>query len=217
MPRNTTRDEIKAFEEKAAGQFAAFATQDGLAQTSLKANLQRVGIKAEVVATCDHLKITVTVPEHPGLAAGEKAEDLTDAAKERRAADYLQARKAAVWTAVKGMAGTPGLKNERASEVLRALGYGESSLPSVKTEVSAEVARGRNAGYDDVSFTLDGEFKKDAVVEALTAQAVSNPGEKLVIAAFPTATLPSSRLPVRNVHVSSQLTWPARSEFHPAA
>lgn len=216
MPRTTTRDEIKSFDERAAGQFAAFATQDSLSQTSLKANLTRVGIKAEVVATCDHLKITVTVPEFPGLAVGEKAEDLTDAAKERRAQDYLKARKAAVWTAVKSMAGTSSLKTERATEVLKALGYGSVSLPTVKTSVSAEIARGRNEGYDEVSFTLDGEHSKDEITAALTAQAALNPAEKLVLAAFSGAVLPESRQPVRRVQVHSELTWPAKSEFHAA-
>lgn len=213
MPRTpSTTDQIRAFEENAVKTFAQFATEDGLNESGLKDNLRRVGITATIAATCDNLTITANIPEHPGLKTGEVAEDLTDAAKQSRAEAYLKARKAAVWTAVKGMVGS-SLKAEQAIKALRDLGYSDVSLPSTKATVRAEIARGRNEGYDEVSFTLDGEHTVDEVTEALMAAAKLNPAEALIVSTFPGAVLASSRLQVRNVQVDAKLTWPAKSEF----
>lgn len=214
MPRTDARTEIQAFETKVATAFAQFATADAVSQAGLKSNLAKAGITATITATCDNLAIDVQVPEHPGVKTTENAEELTDAAKATRAAGYLKTRKAAVWTAIKGLAGN-GIKPDQAIKALRDLGYADSSLPSTKASVSAELARGRNEGYDEVSFVLDGEgHTVETVTAVLLAAAKLNPAEQRVMDAFPSAVLPSNRQPVRNVGVSSNLTWPAKSEFH---
>lgn len=213
MPKSdTTRTQIASFETEVAQAFAGFATADSLSQAGLQRNLAAAGIKAKITATCDDLKIDVQVPEHPGVASGENAADLTDAAKERRAAAYLKTRKAAVWDAIREM--VPGtLKGEQATEALRALGYSEASMPSVKTTVSAYVADGRG-GYESVKFTVPGEHTKESVTETLTAAVTPNPLPVLVAGAFPGAVLPESFAPVNHVEVHSELKWPAKSEFH---
>ena len=216
MPRTNTRDEIVAFETKVATTFASFATADAVSDAGLKTNLSRAGITAKVTATCDHLTIEVQVPEHPGIKASEDAAELKEGALDTRAAAYLKARKAAVWSAIKSMAGqSSGIKADQAVQALKELGYDASDLPSTKATVHAEIARGRNEGYDSVSFTLDGEgHTKESVTEKLTAVAKINPAESLVMSAFGDAVLPADRQPVRNVSVESRLTWPAKSRFH---
>jgi hypothetical protein len=218
MPRtNSTRDEIVAFETKVATTFASFATADAVSDAGLKTNLSRAGITAKVTATCDNLTIEVQVPEHPGIKASEDAAELKEGALDTRAAAYLKARKAAVWSAIKSMAGqSTGIKAEQAIEALRTLGYDASDLPSTKATVTAELARGRNEGYDSVEFVLDGEgHTVESVTEALVAAGAKlNPAEALVMAAFSGAELGKSRQPVRNVRVNSNLTWPSKSRFH---
>jgi hypothetical protein len=220
MPRTTdTRALITAFEEKAAGALAAIAEVNSIDDAGLKANLATAGITAKVTATCDNLAIEVTVPPTPGLKAGENADDLTDAAKERRAQDYLKARKAATWTAVKSMTGTGRgkLSTDDAMSLLTTLGYSDASLPLIVTTVSGEMARGRENVYDSFSFTMKGQQDKDGILEKLLAVASHNSTDAKIVTAFgEDAILSADRAPVRNLTVTGTPTWPAKSEFHAA-
>jgi hypothetical protein len=203
------RTEIQQFEEKAAGTFAGFATEDSLDKSGLQRNLTAVGITAKVTATGDAVRIEVSIPEHPGLKSGEAAEDLTPAALTARAQAYLTARRQAVWNSVKSMVSNGTLKSERASDTLRALGYGDDAMPSVQTSVTASIARGRNAGHDEVSFSLKGEVKEADIRAKLEEATPFNPATQVVIAAFGgDAELGSGSSRVRDLRVSHKLTWP---------
>lgn len=207
MPQSVN-DQITEFESKAASLLAGFATEASLGKAGLEDNLYAVGVNAKVTATGDAVKVEVQVPENPGFRSSENPEDFTEAARARRAEDYLAKRKSAVWSAIKRMS---GITSEQKVAALRGLGYSDVNLPSQKTTVSATVVNSSvYGGYSDIQFTLDGEHTKDEVREQLMAVVDDAPGTATVLAAFPDAVLPESAGKVRNLSVYAELTWPSK-------